>query len=181
MKSEKQLYVAFLRGINVGGRKVIRMEELQKLFEGTGCSEVKTLLQSGNVIFSFQEQEIDIIAPSIEQHLEKELGYRVEIMLRTLEELASMVRSDPFNGRKETEDMKLYVSFLLSEPDRKIPVPYISEKDGIEVISASAREAFIISRRIMGRSSFPNQWIEKELKVPATTRNWNTIARIVKG
>ena len=177
-KSEIVRYFAFLRGINVGGTKVIRMEELQRLFEGAGLKEVKTFIQSGNVRFRAAEKDPERLTRKITEYLKQQLGYEVQLMLRTEEEMEALVGSDPFKGWKEDADTKLYVSFLAALPEHKMKLPLIVEKEGIEVISQKGREACIISRRVAGRYGFPNLLIEKELKVPATTRNWNTVLKM---
>jgi uncharacterized protein (DUF1697 family) len=74
---------------------------------------------------------------------------------------------------------KLYVSFLYRLPERQVRLPLINEKEGLEVIRMEGEEAFVISREVNGRYGFPNNFIEKELSVLATTRNWNTITRMI--
>jgi uncharacterized protein (DUF1697 family) len=117
----------------------------------------------------------------IESHLEARLGFPVETMLRTLDELRAMMERDPFRGLVEDAEKKLYVSILHDLPVAKLYLPYIDEKEGIEVIEITGEDAFIISRKIAnGHFGFPNIVIEKKLKVAATTRNWNTLKKLVQ-
>ena len=172
-------YVGFLRGINVGGHKVIKMEDLRDMLASMGLLEVKTIIQSGNVSFTFDEANKEILRNRIEKGLREKLGYAVTMLLRTREEINYLLRSDPFGHVVADRKTKLYVSFLYRLPERQVRLPLINEKEGLEVIRMEGEEAFVISREVNGRYGFPNNFIEKELSVLATTRNWNTITRMI--
>jgi len=171
-------YVAFLRGINVSGQKLLKMEYLKEEFLSCGFKNVSTFIQSGNIIFDVIESNAGTLANDIEDHLLRTLGYKVQVLLRTFQELTDMVKSKPFRKFETVENIKLYVTFLTTEPDKKFILPMISPKNDIEVFASNKLDFYCISRQQNGSFGFPNVFIEKEFRVPATTRNWNTIRKI---
>jgi len=168
-------YYAFLRGINVGGR-VVKMEALVRMFQALKLQEVKTFIQSGNVIFESSEKA-KALAERIEKKLLKELGYEVPTFLRTEEELQALAKLDPFKGMKP--DAKVYVTFIKDE--LKVKFPHVSEKDGVKILGAQKAHLFCLSLPLKGGNwGFPNVYIEKQFKISATTRNWNTTTKILE-
>jgi uncharacterized protein (DUF1697 family) len=171
-------YYAFLRGINVGGR-VVKMNALTVMFQSLKLKNVKTFIQSGNVIFESPEKDRKAVAAKIEKKLLKELGYEVPALLRTQEELGALIKLDPFKGMKPAA--KPYVTFIAEELKEKLKFPHVSEKDGVEIIGVKNADIFCLPLPLKGgRWGFPNAYIEKQFKVPATTRNWNTVTKIVQ-
>jgi uncharacterized protein (DUF1697 family) len=171
-------YAAFLRAINVGGRATVKMETLREIFTAAGCADVRTVIQSGNVIFAAPGGRPVALFGRIEGALSELLGSEAVVLFRSLEKIARLVESSPFKDSGAGADDKLYVSFLSRRPAIVPPLPLVSPKDGLEVFRVGEREAFMVSRRIKGRFGFPNNLVEKELGVVATTRNWNTVLRI---
>jgi uncharacterized protein (DUF1697 family) len=171
-------YVAFLRGINVSGQKIIKMEYLKEVFLSGGFVNVSTFIQSGNVVFEASESNPDKLTELIEDHLLKTFGYKIQVILRTFQELTKMVKSDPFKPFEAVENIKLYVTFLSAKPDKKFVLPMVSPKNDVEIFAANNLDFFCISRQQKGGFGFPNIFIEKEFRIPATTRNWNTICKI---
>ena len=166
-------YVAFLRGINVSGQKLIKMEALSTLFSSLGFKEVKTILQSGNVVFETSEKDLRKIENKIEKGLVKKLG-EVRVFARTVEQMQKLVKLDPFSGK--SEESHRYVTFL--NAPFTLDLPLFSPKKDVEVFAAKEGALFCIPHEINGRYGFPNVFIEAKLKVPATTRNWKTILKV---
>jgi len=173
-------YVAFLRAINVAGHAVVKMDRLQRAFCEAGCEDAKTVIQSGNVIFRAPGNTPAGLFQRIQENLGHLVGQEVAVMFRKGSEIAEMVRLRPFEGVRQETDSKWYVTFLHSRPTVSLRLPFISEKEAVEVFRVTGLEAFAVSRRIPGKAmyGFPNKIIEKELGVQATTRNWSTVMRI---
>jgi len=172
-------HVAFLRAVNVGGRTV-RMAELTKRLGRLGLQDVSTFIASGNVCFTALD-EPDALGRHIEADLLAWLGYPVATMVRRWDELEALAESNPFKGVPRAPDAKLYVTFLWEPPRKQVRLPRVCEKSGLRLFRISGREAFMIAERLpSGKFGVPNLPIEKELGVPATTRNWNTILRMLK-
>lgn len=170
-------YIALLRGVNVSGQKLIKMEVLRKLFSSYGFKNVQTYIQSGNVIFESEETDANILATTIRKNLLGSLGFNISIIVRTVSHFKELVESNPFESY--TEDVKLYVSFL-TEDTSEFTFPIIYEKDNIELIEKRGVEIFSVGGKYGNRYGFPNMYIEKKLKIDATTRNWNSVTKILE-
>jgi uncharacterized protein (DUF1697 family) len=172
--------VGFLRAINVGGHAVVKMDQIKRAFIEAGCEDAKTVIQSGNVIFRAPGNAPAGLFQRVQENLHHLMGHAVTVMFRKESEIARIVRLRPFDGIRQETESKRYVTFLHSRPTVCLRLPFISEKEALEVFRLSDREAFVVSWRILGKAmyGFPNKIIEKELGVLATTRNWSTVMRI---
>lgn len=155
-------YTAFLRGINVGGYKTVKMAQLVSLFSDLGFKKVKTFLNSGNVVFANESkgteesEESEVIQRQIEQALKKKFGFEITVILRTVEEIKELVGSDPFKETKINPDRRLYVTFL---PDKEIfSVVDLSQQGTTDLMKS----------------------IDKQYGKLSTTRNWNTVNKIAE-
>ncbi|MBI5729679.1 MAG: DUF1697 domain-containing protein [Ignavibacteriales bacterium] len=172
-------YFAFLRAINVGGKNLIKMEDLKKIFESLGFKNVRTYIQSGNIIFETTEKSKEKIIKRTEKELHKYLGEDVLVFLRTFPEVKAIVKYNPFSKIKTAPSTKLYVSFINQELKMKLKLPFVSAKKGVEVIAIKNCEVYCITAEVNGRFGFPNNFVEDYFDVAATSRNWNTINKII--
>ncbi len=172
-------YIAFLRGINVGGHNKIKMDDLSALFESLALKNVTTFIQSGNVIFETAGKNADALARRIGSALHESLGNQVPVFLRTLSEVQEMVKLDPFKAIKADAGDKKYVVFLYAEPGREPVLPLRSPREGLEAFHIRKREVFVLSHSVNGRFGFPNNFIENQLGVATTTRNWTTVVKLI--
>jgi uncharacterized protein (DUF1697 family) len=173
-------YVAFLRGINVGGKRLIKMEDLRRVVESIGLKDVLTFIASGNVLFETSQTNRDALAKKIEKKLLTAFGHDVPVVLQTIDELKDLLRTGPFKKVKPSADVMMCVTLLCAEPKGGPKLPHQSAIENLEVLAIKHRAAFILCRRKKnGMFSFPNNFFEKEFGVVATTRQWNTIVRIV--
>ena len=171
-------YVAFLRGINVGGRTVVK-EKLKEIFNSLGFQNVSTFKQSGNIIFETEIANPQDLAAKIEEKLRSTLGYEVAVFIRTIPQLKSIIDHDPFKNQK-AEGSSFLVTFLASEPTSfPLQLPLVIPKSTAQVISAKDAEVFSVTHG-GGEGALPNPFLESKLKVKATTRNLNTIRDIVE-
>src|ERR1051325_858774 len=172
-------YVAFLRGINVGGSKVIKMEVLRRIFESLGFTNVTTYIQTGNVIFDARAKNLTTLKSKVQQELKNSLGHEISVALMNFSDLAEIVKQDPFARVEVDEDVMLFVTFLSAQPESIPKLPLAVPKDNLEVIGLQDRAVFIVARRKSdGRAAFPNAFIEKQFGVPGTTRNWTVVKKI---
>ncbi len=178
-KSTANTYVAFMRAINVAGHGVVKMDALCAAFSAVGCRNVKSLIQSGNIIFDAPACDEAHLLIKLQTALRALLGQEPVILVRTLDEIAALAALNPFVEFKSDPDSKFYTAFLAGRPKLKPPFPLVLPKEGLEVVAIKGREVFIVSRRnLKGIYGFPNAFIEKEFGVAATSRNWNTIVKI---
>ena len=166
-------YVAFLRAVNVGGTKIIKMNELRMMFDSFGLRNVQTHIQSGNVIF--EARASSTLEAKIEKQLEKTLGYKTEVFLRSMEEVESIANQNRFQPE---EDETLHVVFLRAKPAK-------SQIDNLEKFNSAADEFAVIGREVYNlrhdrdRSVFSNNFIEKIFN-RTTTRNITTVKKILE-
>ena len=171
-------FVAFLRGINVGGHIVVK-EKLKKIFTSLGFQNVSTYKQSGNVIFETAMSNPQEIKDKIESKLRSALGFEVAVLLRTIPQLKSIVELDPFKGQT-VEDTSFLVTFLPTQFSTfPLPLPLTIPKSTARVLSAKNTEVFSVTHG-GGEGALPNPFLEKNLKVKATTRNMNIIKEILE-
>ena len=173
-------YVALLRAINVGGNHIVRMEELRKAFKVAGYKNISTLLATGNVIFESSNEDIEELTDSLEIFLKKRFGFEIPVLLRTMDSIKALYASDPFKGIKVTNETRLYVSFL-SEPKRpSFKIPYESENGLFKILRVTPEEVCcMLTLTQDGDSTKLMGIVEKEFGKRVTTRNWNTIKKLV--
>jgi uncharacterized protein (DUF1697 family) len=169
--------VALLRGINIGPRQRVSMPELRELVEGLGYTDVETLVQSGNVVFSARANPATL-ERKLEQEIEKQLGVDPKVVVRTRDELAAAIEANPFAVPADPKN--LHVTFLAGEPDAAA-VEKLAEADlGDDRLEFAGREIYILYVNGMGRSELAKQLTRAKLGVAATDRNWNTVTKLLE-
>jgi uncharacterized protein (DUF1697 family) len=172
-------YVAFLRAINVGGHTV-KMDHLCTLFESMGLTNVETLIASGNVIFDSRSKSAAALEQKIEKQLRQALGYEVITFIRTIPEVAEVVRYPCFNQSElEQPGNILYVGFLSESPAPTAVKKLAAFTDNVNDFCVHEREVYWLRRTGVGESEYSGGLIEKTLGVPVTFRNSTTVKRIV--
>ena len=172
------LYIALLRGINVSGQKMIRMVELKQMFEAMGFTQVQTYIQTGNIWFESGEEETRL-RTQIQQEIETVYGFDVPVVIRTVQELEQVIVDCPFPANDLPEGESVYVAHLQEAPTQMGIDRLLSYNNGIDELRIQGREVYILYRQSAGRSKLTNNLIEKKLGVIATTRNWNTVNKLV--
>ncbi|HSS38432.1 MAG TPA: DUF1697 domain-containing protein [Polyangia bacterium] len=170
-------FVALLRGVNVGG-KVAKMDAVRASFEALGLANVRTYVQSGNVLFATKAGTDASLAKKIAMRLEKDIGFPIAVLVLSAKDLAQVVAHNPFLKEKGIDPAKLHVTFLHGAP----PAPGLQKMAAI----ASGRDRFVARGTTIylhcpdgyGRSKLVNNAFERALKVGATTRNWNSVTTL---
>jgi uncharacterized protein (DUF1697 family) len=176
----KMTYYTFLKGVNVGGNHIIKMAELKTMFEAMGFQNVRTFIQSGNVVYD-SPAKADSVNKEIEASLTKELGYKVHSVTRSRNEMEKIIKEYPFTKIKGHEDCKISVGFLCSAPAK----PAIKELEAFntdsEIFAVSGNNLYHLFRGNYSDSIFfKKNLAEKILKITCTVRNWNTVNKIMK-
>jgi len=176
-----QTFISILRGINVSGQKKILMADLKSLFENLKFSDVSTYIQSGNVSFKTNEKLSDVqLAGKIEKAIYKEYSFEVPVIIRNEDELKKIVSSNPFLKEKNIDVQKLHVTFL-SEIPGKGEIKSIDDVDySPDQFIIKGKEVFLHTPAGYGVTKLSNNFFEKKLKVKATTRNWNTVNKLLE-
>lgn len=172
-------YVAFLRGINVGGNRVIKMEELTKAFTSLKYTNVIPVLATGNIIFHCDEKKKDLLIKAIEEKLQKTFRHQIWVILQTGEEIKKLVASEPFKKITIAPETRLYITFLRETPTESLKIPYTSPEKNFRIIRDDNHTLISVLTLIPGmQTTDAMNIIEKTYGKKVTTRNWNTIIKI---
>jgi uncharacterized protein (DUF1697 family) len=169
------VYISLLRGINVGGHKRVKMDQLRKSFEALGFEQVKTYIQSGNVVFRAGKVSPVALSKKIEAKILGHFGFSVSVILRTQDEMDRTIQSNPFLKESGIDQAKLHVTFLSEAPapaalrkfEALIAAPDKSRYAGTEIY-------FYLPNGMSQSSLWKTSW-ERVLSVVNTTRNWKTV------
>ena len=174
------LHLAFLRAINVAGHGIVKMDDLKSAFAAAGCKNVQSYIQSGNILYDAPAAGHSALARKITARVSRLMGGEAFIIFRPLRHLEKLVRNDPFVAIDPGRDIKLYVAFLAGKPRNRPRFPLEDDKENLEAFAMEKDDVFIVSgKKKNGFYGFPNSFIEKNLGVAATSRNWNTVRKIV--
>ncbi|HKW89969.1 MAG TPA: DUF1697 domain-containing protein [Candidatus Acidoferrales bacterium] len=172
-------YTALLRGINVGGNKIIKMEELRLLCGTLGLVGAQTLLQSGNVVFRSAEKDRVKLTGRLEGGIQKKFGFDVRIVVRTAADLRRVIDENPFKASKMPNLGLLQVMFLDAKPEARAFVDLRSSYKGPEEMHLVGEELYIYYCNGAGKSKLTNDLIQRKLQVTGTARNWNTVQKLL--
>jgi uncharacterized protein (DUF1697 family) len=173
-------YAAFLRGINVSGKKQIKMDALRNAFLSWGFVKVSTLLASGNILFDANSDDPQMISETIAAGIRTSFGFDVNVFIRTITELKAMAAREPFKGYTESAQLKLYATFLNHKAAPRFSIPYLSPGKELEILSVSDREVFSVVHLSPRYGTVDMMaFLEKEFGSTLTTRNWNTMIKIL--
>jgi uncharacterized protein (DUF1697 family) len=158
---------------------VIKMEALRKLYSDLGFQNIKTYIQSGNVLFQHSKSNQQDLEKKISEKIAAEFNFKVPVIVKNIDEMKSVLQNNPFTKKKNIDALKLHVTFLSHEPEQ-------SYVDNIKAINFSPDEFFLLGNIIYlhcpngyGNSKLNNNFFESKLKVLATTRNWKTVNELV--
>ena len=173
-------YIAFLRGINVGGYHKVPMAELRAALETLQCENIVTLLNSGNIIFDSAIEDIWQLETDISIHLEQIFGFSLPTILMNAKMIVGLVQNDPFKDLKLTKYRRFYVSFLQNDPQIDLELPWKSEDGSFKIIDIRDHAILSLLELSKGKTSIAMGILEQKFGKNLTTRNWNTIKRIRK-
>lgn len=172
-------YIAILRGVNVGTGRKVPMADLKKLCGSLGLSNVRTYIQSGNLIFELAQPEpISALEARLQKAFSETFGFEIPVLIRTAQEWTESIGQNPFLKEENVDIDRLHLTCL-----KELPSPELLEKiktfqylpDRYEIIR---RDVFIFCANGYGTSKLVNSFFESKLKTPATTRNWKTVIQL---
>lgn len=171
--------IALLRAVNVGGTSIIKMADLRTLFEKLKFQDVQTYIQSGNIVFRTKEEDLDKLAKKVQTAIEKRFKAKPDIILRTTNELRSVVARNPFAKRRDFEPNKLHVYFLPIELGKAQNRQLSEMVLDVEELVPGGKELFIYFPNGAGKTKLSWSKLEKICGAPGTGRNWNTVLKIL--
>jgi uncharacterized protein (DUF1697 family) len=171
-------FVALLRAVNLGPHNKIAMADLKALAEGCGLSAVRTLLQSGNLLFEAKAKTSPALEKLLEGALAKELGLKTPVVVRSAAEWRVALDENPFPKEAKADPSHLVVMPLKAKPDKAALVALSSAIVGREQVRLVGQQLYVVYPDGIGKSKLTSALIEKKIAVSGTGRNWNTAQKI---
>lgn len=172
-------YVALLRGINVGGNTKVPMPDLKNALHELGYTEIKTLLNSGNVLFDSPDNNVQNVIDEIEQKLKQRFGFPISVIIRTNKEITELVKDDLFKNVILADNTRLYVSFLSESTKSDFKIPYQSADNSIRILRITKKEILSVVELSEKTGTLDlMDLLQKEFGKHITTRNWNTVKKL---
>ncbi len=171
------VYIALLRGINIGPHKRMKMEKLREGCEGLKFNDVKTYVQSGNVVFRASKCSPASLSKKLEDMIVQEFGFTSRVVIRTDEEIAQVIKNNPFQPVTKFEDNKLCVAFLSAEPDKAL-VEKLKALQQPEPFHVRGNNLYIYYQDGFAKTKLNTNLLEKVMGVDATVRNWRTVTNL---
>jgi uncharacterized protein (DUF1697 family) len=169
------VYVAMLRGINVSGQKIIKMESLRVSLASLGFEDVKTYIQSGNIVFKTAKAAPTDLSKKIARQILDDFGFEVPVLARTESELGDVLKTNPLLKRSGIDESRLHVTFLSVAAPKEAAAVLKTLAGKSELFAVGGREIYLHCPDGYGNTKLSNSAIEKKLSVQATTRNWKTV------
>ncbi|NGM84322.1 DUF1697 domain-containing protein [Paenibacillus sp. 7124] len=171
-------YIALIRGINVGGNKIVKMQDLKTMLQSLGFQKVKTYIQSGNVALDGGDTDAEAVRGSIEKGISDTFGFDASVIIRTAEEVKAVIANNPFELTEPEEFKRLYVSFLAGELTEEALERLRPYEDGVDKLRVIGKEMYILYSTKVSDSPLFKVPLEKIMGVSATSRNWNTVNKL---
>jgi uncharacterized protein (DUF1697 family) len=171
-------YIAILRGINVGGKHLVRMNELKDHLTTLNFINIRTYIQSGNVIFEYDSINTHVLQKQIAELVKINYGFRISVIVKTISELSQILSHNPFINTGNEDLKKLHVTFLSNEPDLKLLDNFLLIQNPPDEYFLADDVIYLFCPNGYGRTKFTNNFIENKLDVQATTRNWRTTKKL---
>jgi len=169
--------VALLRGINVGGKNLLPMKALAEIFAGAGCTEVKTYIQSGNVVFRYGRKKD--VAGVVRAEIEKQFGLKVPVVVRSAAEMVKVLAENPFLDG-DIDEAWLHVMFLESEPTAEMVAELDGGRSKPDEFVVKGREVYLHLPNGAAKTKLTNAYFDSKLKTVGTQRNWRTVKTLAE-
>jgi uncharacterized protein (DUF1697 family) len=172
-------HVALLRAINVGGRNKLSMKDLVDVFVEAGCENVRTYIQSGNVVFEAKARVLAALPRAIPAVISSRFGLDVPLVLRSASELRAAVAANPFAG-PSTDPNSLYLAFLRDAPQKKRVAGLDPDRSPGDTFVVRGREIYLRLGTGAANTKLTVAWFDAQLETVATVRNWRTAEALVE-
>jgi len=172
------VHIALLRAVNVGGRKPVLMAGLRDLLSELGFVDARSLLQTGNLVFSSDARTGVDLEDFLEAEAAKRLDLHTDFLVRTAEEWKRIVANNPFPDQAKQHAAHLVVVFLKRAPSARNVKELQAAITGPEIVSVESNHAYIVYPAGIGRSRLTNALVERKLGARGTARNWNTVLKL---
>ena len=173
-------YVAFLRGINVSGQKKIPMASLRDLCKILGLYDIKTYIQSGNMVFKCSQKNTSVVETLLLEGIQNQFGFDVPVLVKTAAQLKEIINLNPFTNEEDLSDNKVYFVMMNGIPSKDL-VQKLQEKSFVHEDFSIIKDCVYLNCKMgYGKAKLNNNLIERKLKVIATTRNYRTMNKLIE-
>jgi uncharacterized protein (DUF1697 family) len=172
-------HLALLRGINVGGKNKLPMAALVDMFIEAGCKDVRTYIQSGNVVFSVSRTVSAFIPDRITARIAERYGFRVPVILRTTERLRDVICHNPFLEAGAAQEA-LYVMFLADAPGALLVEKLDPDRSPPDAFHVRGQEVYLHLPGGVANSKLTNAYFDSKLATTGTSRNWRTVTALLE-
>ncbi|MDB5305566.1 MAG: hypothetical protein JWM97_3115 [Phycisphaerales bacterium] len=172
-------YVALLRGINVGGKNMLPMTDLAKIFAEAGCARVRPYIQSGNVVFVAKPACAKRVGELVSMGIGKRFGFNPVVVIRTADELAKVAATNPFLASGADVET-LHVAFLADAPNQSRVELLDPQRSPGDLFTVLGREIYLSFPNGVGKSRLTNAYFDSKLATTSTVRNWRTVLKLVE-
>lgn len=176
--NKMKTYISLLRGINVSGQKLIKMDALKQMFSELNFKNIQTYIQSGNVIFQNKELEHERLEKTIADKILERFGFEVPVMVRDLDDLSVVLKNNPFVTKRNENITKLHVTFLSKLPEQTDIAKINADQYLPDEFILTGSTIYLFCPNGYGRTKLNNTFFESKFKAIATTRNWKTIKEL---
>jgi uncharacterized protein (DUF1697 family) len=173
-----ETYISMLRGINVSGHNMIKMDLLKKMYAALKYKNIQSYIQSGNIIFQTGKTNPKDLEKKIAKKIVEEFGFEIPVLVKTQEELSAVLQANPFIHTHGEELNKLHITFLSDSPE-KIHADKVKDLHFLpDEFFLSGDAVYLYCPNGYGQTKLNNNFFENKLKVKATTRNWKTLSEL---
>lgn len=173
-------YISMLRGINVSGKNLIKMDTLQEMYKNLGYKNVKTFIQSGNVIFQSEEEDISALTSKISLTIQEVFSLNIPVFVKEKSELAKIYKGNPFLKDADKKAENQYICLLSNVINTQLIKKIENSKYLPDTFSFKEDAIYIYCQYGYGQTKLNNNFFENKLKVNATTRNLKTIRTMIE-
>lgn len=173
-------YISMLRGINVGVQKRLSMETLRGIYTDLGFTNVRSYVQSGNVVFGSVAKTRSDLFSCIESRIEQTCGYHTEVFIRQADEFQRLLYGNPFLMQRHEDAAKLHVVFYYQAPSDTSLAKLTAPSGTTDEFALTEMAVYLFCPNGYGKTKLSNSFFERKLGIPVTTRNWNTVKALYK-
>jgi uncharacterized protein (DUF1697 family) len=174
------IYISILRGINVSGQKMIKMDALKQLYVEIGLKNVTTYIQSGNIVFQCEKKSSQDLEQKIHKKILEQFGFEVPVQVIELASLQKIIKANPFQKDKLKDAAFFHITFLSGTPKKTTMEKIIPETYSPDEFKLMGQTIYLYCPNGYGTTKLTNTFFENKLKLSATTRNWKTTNELVK-
>lgn len=171
-------FASLLRAVNVGGNNIVKMSDLVELYGELGLGEARSLLQSGNVVFTTKTSNAGALEKKIARAIEQRFGVACDVMVRSRGDLDGVIAANPLREAAKKDPSRLLVTFLASEPSAEKTKGFLAMTFATEETAVVGRHVYIHYKQGAGKTKLTNVVLERALMTRGTARNWNTTVKL---